>query len=101
MKEPEDQLARWLGRLGEYDFEMIYRLVLPVQAPKSTHLFREHWPTAYAVSAGLVVGQVMQRAVGVVEKHADSLKIPEKIYLTKVGEATLLSGWSLDKLRRA
>lgn len=39
--------------------------------------------------------------VGVDAKHADSLINPEKIYSTKVEEATLFPGWSLDELRRA
>nr|XP_061825306.1 uncharacterized protein LOC133612154 [Nerophis lumbriciformis] len=121
MKEPEGQLARWLERLGEYNFEIVHRpgqlhgnadslsrrpcrqsCPCKLQNPSIAQLSVSH----QAVQCDLYsdINQAMLSPVGVDKAPPadwDNLKSPEKIFLTKTKENKLFGGWSLEELRQA
>ncbi|XP_061754270.1 uncharacterized protein LOC133551511 isoform X2 [Nerophis ophidion] len=121
MKEPEGQLARWLERLGEYNFEIVHRpgqlhgnadslsrrpcrqsCPCKLQNPSIPQLSVSH----QAVQCDLYsdINQAMLSPVGVdkaLSADSDNLKPPEKIFLTTTKEKKLFGGWSLEELRQA
>lgn len=121
MKEPEGQLARWLERLGEYDFEVIHRSghshsnadSMSRRPCRQSCACKHPEPSSQSVSVNhqavqceldSVIHQVMQSPVGVVEAQsaaADSIQHSEKVFITKTKQEELFRGWSLEELLQA
>lgn len=106
MKEPEGQLARWLERLGEYNFVIIHRpgrlhnnadslsrrlcprsCPCKLPCPPSHADIPRSQPTRGELDS--VVSQGTQSSVGVDAGHRESIELPGKIYMAKEGEAVL------------
>lgn len=126
MKEPEGQLARWLERLGEYDFNIIHRpgqlhsnadslsrqpcrQACPCKLPGPSLCPKDVCHQAVQCELGFVPNQIAQTPVGV-EGHFTVTRaspvgvdapLHERIQVTKTDETPLFGGWVTEELRQA
>ena len=123
MREPEGQLARWLEKLGEYDFEIIHRpgrlhnnadslsrqpcrqscpCKLPGPAPPPKSVCHQ----AVQCELDSVISKESQSPVGVEVQLDPTMVCPvgvaqEQILVTKTNEPALFCGWSPEELQEA
>lgn len=121
MKEPEGQLARWLEKLAEYEFEIIHRpgrlhtnadslsrrpcrqsCPCNLQDPSSQRRTTSHQAIQCDLdsdTSSLLLSPVGVSAVNVT--NTDTLKQTEIIYVTNTNETRLFTGWTMEELRQA